>query len=131
MNRNKTALLVEDDPSVLLVISIILKKNNFEVLSCDTPEKAKTLAQTNAFSIVITDNDLHQKRDAGVELVRFFAEHYPATPVVLMSGLMTKELHEKALNAGAGATFPKPFPPSELADAINTAIEKKAEASLM
>jgi two-component system, cell cycle response regulator CpdR len=84
---NPIALVVEDDFFQRLVLTMLLKDSEMEVIECDSAETAlRELEKTGErVSMLLTDINLAGKID-GVELAHFAHDFYPEIRVVVTSG---------------------------------------------
>lgn len=104
-------LLVEDDEPVRELIASYLTREGFSVREAATvPDGIRELRRE--FDIVVTDLDLPETK--GTELVRATKSRWPATQVVVITGIRDSELASAALEAGADRYLYKPFGMPEL-----------------
>lgn len=84
-------LFVEDNLDIAQASIEALRHYGCEVLHCETADAARGVlaAQAGSFDIVISDIVMPGQLD-GVQLVQHIRAHYPALPVVLMSGYTDK-----------------------------------------
>lgn len=77
-------LVVDDDDSIRDIVSKMLCRLGFEVLSADSAERGLALFLKNKFDLVITDFSMAGMD--GVHLAYHIKEESPSTLVVLMTG---------------------------------------------
>jgi CheY-like chemotaxis protein len=79
-------LVVDDDPSVLRVVTRMLKRMGFEVVATTRPIEAleRLTDGRSAFAAVLTDVDMPELR--GPELLRSMSAAGVELPAILMSG---------------------------------------------
>jgi DNA-binding response OmpR family regulator len=109
------ALVVDDEQSILLTLSLILKSKGFEVQTASSAEIAKTHLAETAFDLLITDLSLETPA-AGYDIVRAAREqsHKPATMVIsAFPDLLSRWKRE-----GADAALQKPAEIPELLTVI-------------
>jgi CheY-like chemotaxis protein len=83
--RPGTVLLVDDDPIVLQLESLIFRQANFHVLEADGPKEALRLAASNAtIDLLVTDFAMPGMN--GLELTREVRKLHPNVPVLVVSG---------------------------------------------
>ena len=109
-----TVLVIEDNPEVAKVSSMLLKQIGYDAVVVGTAEAAlKELGSNPAIDLVFSDVVMPGKID-GTELAGMIRERYPKMPILLTSGYSTAaERAEKQ--------FPllrKPYQISALAEAI-------------
>ena len=105
----KKILLVDDEQSILLSLSYLLRTEGVEVTCCSEIEQAKEVLKTDHFDLVLTDVKMSGVHGVeGLELLRYIHEHYD-TDVMIMTGFGTQKIREEALRCGACYFFEKPL----------------------
>ena len=108
-------LLVDDEETILNVLSKILRKKGMEVVTTTDPKQAQSLMSNDRFHVVITDvrfNGLGSRE--GLELLAYIKRAYPDTKVIVMSGSGVPEYETEAYQNGASCFFDKPIDLNEL-----------------
>lgn len=100
-------LIVDDDQRMTHTLEDILELKGYRVQTAHTGYEALEIAQQVDFDCVISDIKMPGMN--GVELIKAYREHYPGTPVILMTAyapgdLLTNEVSEKVV-----AVLRKPF----------------------
>ena len=113
-------LLVEDDPSIALVITAALEAEGFAVDHCDSvAERDRLLAQGRYAALVtdvmLTDGD-------GIETLGAVRDAAPDMPIIILSAQNTLDTAVRASDTGAFEYFPKPFDIDELARTVRQAV---------
>jgi PAS domain S-box-containing protein len=116
-------LLVEDEPVLLRMTSEMLSRQGFDVTSAPEPVAALELASVEHFDVVVTD--VVMPKMSGAELADRFAERFPETKFVFISGYTHEVIDERRL--GPTARFlAKPFSSTELVDAVRGVLDATA-----
>ncbi|KQM64610.1 two-component system response regulator [Pedobacter sp. Leaf216] len=105
-------LLVEDEPSVVSVISRGLTEEGFTVSIAPDGAIGKQMALDNQFDLIILDIMLPGIN--GLELCKIIKEKKPNTPVIMLTALGTTENVVNGLDNGADDYLIKPFKFAEL-----------------
>ncbi|TBO43829.1 response regulator transcription factor [Pedobacter kyonggii] len=105
-------LLVEDEPSVVSVISRGLSDEGFTVSIAPDGLIGKQMALDNQFDLIILDIMLPGIN--GLELCKIIKEHKPNTPIIMLTALGTTENVVNGLDNGADDYLIKPFKFAEL-----------------
>jgi len=113
-------LLVEDDPSIAIVITAALEDEGFKVTVCETIGERDRLLMENSYSVLVTDVMLPD--GDGIETLSSVRNAYPDLPVVILSAQNTLDTAVRASDTGAFEYFPKPFDIDELAKTVRQAI---------
>jgi DNA-binding response OmpR family regulator len=99
------ALLVDDEPNILLTLGLVLKSEGFNVQTAESAQAAKTFLCGTKFDLVVTDLSLEQPL-SGFEVVRV-AKLQPIKPAtVVISGFQDLLTAWKENGADAGLTKP-------------------------
>lgn len=115
-SEGRTAIVyfIDDSATMREVIKIAFRKENIHVITC--PDAASAIAQFPdiAPDAVITDV-IMPDRD-GYEVCEFVKrqEQFSKTPVILMSGIVNREVAERAMAVKADELIRKPFQPQDL-----------------
>lgn len=113
-SKTPTVYFIDDSATMREVIKIAFRKENIHVITC--PDAASAIAQfaETAPDAVITDV-IMPDRD-GYEVCEFVKrqEQFAKTPVILMSGIVNREVAERAMAVKADELIRKPFQPQEL-----------------
>ena len=104
----KKVLIVDDQSSILLSLSYLLKRVA-AVITSETMDEARRELSGNKFDLVISDLRLtgSDSRE-GLELLCHIRSTSPETKVVIMSGLGSDDLREEAYALGALHYYEKP-----------------------
>jgi len=118
------ALLVDDEPSILITLGLILKSEGFEVQTAESAHSAKEYLSKFTFDLLVTDLCLEQ-RYSGFELVRI-ASRQPRRPAsVVISGF--HDLLGDWREFGADAGMQKPADVAELLATISRLLSDRAK----
>lgn len=114
-------LLVDDEPSILSVLSVLLKAEGYEVLPCDGGEKAVELIKNTPFDLMLSD--IRMTPIDGMQLLKLAVEHQPSMAVLMLTGYGTVETAVESLKLGAFDYITKPFKLDELLITVKRALE--------
>src|SRR4051812_7639565 len=104
-------LVVDDEPFVLNIVSSILRKAGFRVLSAASPAEALEVGRMHPDPIRLLLSDVILPQMSGPELADLFTEGHPETECMFMAGLPdTSEVCERIIRLNR-AFLPKPFIP--------------------
>ena len=122
MSTLNRILIVDDEQSMRELLSIMLRKEGYEVVTADNGEKALKAVQNDIFDLVITDLKMPQMD--GMTLLKAVKESSPDTIVIIITAFGTTEGAEKARLLGAYDYIGKPFNNDEIKLVIQNALEK-------
>ena len=98
-------LIVDDSPTQLRQMQIILEQDGFEVQSASSGEEAALAVMKDPPRAVITD--LQMPGMSGIELVETLRGTHPSVLVILTTGEGSEEIAAEALRRGAASYVPK------------------------
>jgi DNA-binding NtrC family response regulator len=108
-------LVVEDEPTIRLMLSHALQEEGHEVFMAQSLQAAEEALERHPVSFVITDIRLSgMQRMEGLELLQYIKRHRPRTGVIIMTADLSAEVREKAYGLGAKHCFEKPFDFTEM-----------------
>lgn len=116
-------LLVDDQPVGAQVYAAIVRKTFSGArvhTALDLPEALQIAAARKPDVVLL---DLALPTASGIEALLRFRRAFPALPIVVVSGSEEKERVQACLAAGAAAYVPKAKALSELAGAIQAALD--------
>lgn len=120
MNR---ILIVDDEQSMRELLSILLRKEGYEVVTAENGATALKAVQREIFDLVITD--LKMPQFDGIALLKSVKEVSPDTIVIIITAFGTTEGAERARILGAYDYIGKPFNNDEIKLVIHNALEKR------
>ncbi|MEO0998049.1 MAG: sigma-54 dependent transcriptional regulator, partial [Pseudomonadota bacterium] len=113
-------LLVDDDPSLLRLLSIRLSAEGYAVEAVESAEQALVTVTTFHPDLVLTD--LRMAKMDGIELLQELQQRSPGLRVVIMTAHGTIPDAVKATQGGAFGFITKPIDKEELLDHVERAV---------
>ncbi len=117
---------IDDSATMREVIKIAFRRENIEVVACHDGDTALLQMAQQRPDVVISDVIMPGKD--GYEVCQSIKQN-PATagtPVVLMSGVVNKQVAEKAFAVKADELIRKPFQPGDLIGRVKQLLDKSA-----
>ncbi len=124
MGERLTILVVDDEPSVLLTYSMILRHSGYRVIGVATAREAKVVLEEQRFDMLVCDLALEGSR-SGLEVLEFARALYPGIPAVLLTGYATRELGEETERKRI-TLLSKPIEVKDLLDTIGKLVRKQS-----
>ncbi len=121
MNRAKI-LLVDDDPSIRLVVTEALKRDGHEVRTAASV--AEQIAMLERFTPDVLITDVMLPDGNGLDLVPSILSKRPDLPVIVLSAQNTLTTAVRATEQGAFEYLPKPFDLDELCRAVRDGLAR-------
>lgn len=124
-NQTRRILVADDDPAILRLVTAILEKENFGVVSArDGREAYKILQSDQSFTAAVLD--VVMPHISGPELVRFMKteKRLMRIPVMMMTAEQDPKLSSDSFAAGAVVFLPKPFTTAQLHIMLQMLISK-------
>ncbi len=117
---NPQALIIDDEPDILDLIVLTLKKLSVDCVTAGTVAEAKKALEDQIFDVCLTDMKLPD--GDGFEIVEHIQQRYPKTPVAVITAHGSVELAVQALKVGAFDFVSKPVRLRVLRDLVNSAV---------
>jgi EAL domain-containing protein (putative c-di-GMP-specific phosphodiesterase class I) len=109
-NGVRRVLLLDDEASVLGVLSDYLRSPRLEIVTCQEIEAAEAVLKHKHFDVVVTDLRVSELGGLeGMRLIRFVATHFPETVVLAMSGYVNEEVLAIGKAVGVTEVLEKPL----------------------
>ena len=124
METKKTILVVEDDKSLLPMITYNIEKNGFQVKSATNGEDALLLIKEEIPSLAIFDWMIPEPN--GLELCKILRRKQETSnlPIIMLTAREEEEDRIMGLEYGADDYISKPFSPAELIARIKALIRR-------
>ena len=124
METKKTILVVEDDKSLLPMITYNIEKNGFQVKSATNGEEALLLIKEEIPSLAIFDWMIPEPN--GLELCKILRRKQETSnlPIIMLTAREEEEDRIRGLEYGADDYISKPFSPAELIARIKALIRR-------
>jgi len=115
-------LLIDDDISLLRILSIQLSYNGFVVDTAATGKKGLSLATNIEYDVIVLDMNLPDQN--GIAVCHEIRARGITTPILILSGVTNKKTIVSGLETGADDYLEKPFYKTELQARINALIRR-------
>ncbi|MBF0345194.1 MAG: response regulator [Nitrospirae bacterium] len=122
-DKHKANILVtDDDPFVLESISILLKENGYNVMTCSSGREALGLMSNSSDIVNVVITDIKMPGISGVELLDRLHRRYPDIPVILMTAFADLDMVIDAIKKGAYDFIIKPYRYEQLFYSVEKAV---------
>lgn len=118
-----TILLVEDDASLLTIITHYLEKNNYAVLAFQDAREAIRRIPALDFAAALVDVNLDTL--SGYDVLSVIKQHHPLVEVIFMTAYASVGDAVQAMQAGAMDYLTKPVQEADLILHLHTALKKR------
>jgi two-component system response regulator PilR (NtrC family) len=119
-------LVVDDEPSLREMISILLRREGLDVTVAPGFARAKELVTSSPFPFALVLTDLVMPDGSGLDILTAAKQRNPATEVIVMTAHSTVDAALDAMKRGAYDFVAKPFQTAELRLLVLRAVEKSA-----
>jgi DNA-binding response OmpR family regulator len=125
--RTPTVYFIDDSATMREVIKIAFRRENITVITAGDAASAIAQFEQTPPDAVITDVIMPDQD--GYSVCSQIKQHaqFSGTPVILMSGVVNKNVADKAVSVGADELIRKPFQPQELIARVKSFLEPKSE----
>lgn len=125
-------LVVDDDSAIRSSLSLMLERNNYEVVCAAMPEEAIEVVRTRTPQLVLMDMSYSAQVDVeeGLTLLKQVKVFCPKVPVILMTAWGSIQLAVRGMQAGAFDFITKPWNNTVLMQRIETALQLTADSAV-
>lgn len=123
MEKQKNILLVDDDKSILRILTRILQKQGYSVQTAETGREADDMINSQSYDLALIDVKLPDTD--GVDLLQKMQATHPNMIKIILTGFASMDNGIKALSAGADAYLVKPVEPTELLKIIKEKFDEQ------
>jgi len=123
MITSKRILIVDDDQSICLTLSLSLGELGYEIETAPTGEAAMAAIEKRNFGIVLLD--LWMPGIDGMEVLRRMRDIAPEIRVIIMTAHGGIESAVEAMKLGAVDFIQKPFTPPEIRELVGAVIHRE------
>src|SRR5215510_13840742 len=124
--RTPTVYFIDDSATMREVIKIAFRRENITVITAGDAASAIAQFDQNPPDAVITDVIMPDQDGYSVCSQIKQHERFSRTPVILMSGVVNKNVADKAVSVGADELIRKPFQPVDLIARVKSFLEPKS-----
>jgi putative two-component system response regulator len=124
LTGREVILVVDDDPGIRELTSVLLEDQGCRAVVAGTPEEARAALRDHEVSLCLCD--LFLGPHSGLELAAEIAALAPDVALVMMSGSDDVAVVQNALELGAYDYLLKPFRETELAITVKNALHRRA-----
>lgn len=115
-------LVIDDQPDVRVMISIVLRIHHFEIVEAASAAAGLKAFEEAEFDLAIVD--IFLKETNGLDVIGVMRERVPNLPVVAISGMTALDFVEAWPGLSDVVCLQKPFRPHQLVRAIETACQR-------
>ncbi len=118
-------LIIDDDRTVRISLSVLLKRAGYETREASSPEEALSLMRANQYSLILMDMNfsLSTTGEEGLHLLRQASIFQPDVPVILMTAWGSISLAVEGMKGGAFDFMTKPWSNRDLLQRVETALD--------
>jgi len=123
MNAKKKVLVIDDENDILLIIKSALHEEGYDVTTANNGYDGLALAEDASPDLIILD--IMMPEMDGFEVLQQLKENEKTAqiPVVILTGLSSKDKIREALNKGIDYYIVKPFEYQDLVSKVKIAID--------
>ena len=120
---HKEILVIDDNPDIRLLVSSILKEQNFEVRTAANYDQAVFEINKKLPDLAIIDIKLDKTDKDGIDLLKLVTKKNKQIPVIMISGHATVAIAVEAIRLGAYEFIEKPFSKEKILNYVNRGLE--------
>src|SRR4051812_31147564 len=119
-----TILVVEDEKPIRKLVTMILRRNGYEVFEAAGPKEAAVLWDQHRAEIELLFSDILMPTLTGPEMAREFLNTRPDLRIIFSTGNTNRVVAESADLAKHSMVLQKPYTPEQLLSAVKHAFEE-------
>ena len=106
----ETILIVDDDPSVIASLALLLKQAGYTTKSAGSDSEAVARIESEPFSLVLQDMNFSRNTtgEEGISLLNQIKLRRPELPIILITAWGSIQLAVEGMRAGASDFVTKP-----------------------
>ena len=120
---HKEILVIDDNPDIRLLVSNILKEQNFKVRTAANYDHAVFEINKKLPDLAVIDIKLDKTDKDGIDLLKLIIKKNKLIPIIMISGHATVQIAVEAIRVGAYAFIEKPFSKEKILNYVNRALE--------
>jgi DNA-binding NtrC family response regulator len=117
-------LIVDDESSSRLTLSLLLKKQGYRLAQAASQQEALEKLSQDVYDVVIADLRM-EKKNSGIEVLKASQRLTPPPAVIILTAYSSVESAVEAMKLGASDYVQKPFAPDELLLKVSRALESQ------
>lgn len=118
MEKQKTVLIVDDEPGIRTVVRFIIEDAGFQTKEAASADEALQILYADGINVVLTDVEMPGSKN-GLDLARLIRSKWQHVKVILMSGRTLPRRNELPDET---QVLTKPFSPDRLMFVIQEAL---------
>jgi DNA-binding NtrC family response regulator len=118
-----TILVVDDEPGLRRLACQMLQRAGYATLEAEDGRQAVEVLEQQVGRVSLVVSDIRMPNLDGIELEQICRERWPALPVVLMSGEVTRDWVVRLVREGAHQVLRKPFLGDTLLEAVRSVLQ--------
>jgi CheY-like chemotaxis protein len=121
----ETILLVEDEPTLLQLTTIMLQELGYTVMAANTPDEALRLAREHSPEIRLLMTDVVMPEMSGRDLTERLQSLYPYVKSLFMSGYTADIISKQGILDEKVNFLQKPFSINDMAEKVRDALDRE------
>lgn len=126
-DKQKTALIIEDDFSIFCVLELMLQDMNIRSVQADTLASARKLTENIVPEIIFVDHFLPDGQ--GIGFIPFLRKKFSGSLIITMTAQNTHQNKIESARNGSDYFLEKPFSLSDVYCSINSGLAMSLKAS--
>ncbi len=122
---NKKILVVDDEPDVTSLLTLMLKSQGYNVISAGDGQEALDKARSESPDLILLDIMLPRLDGYKVARMLKFDENFSHIPIIMLTAKIQERDRQTGLEMGANDYVTKPFDTAALLGKIKDLLERK------
>lgn len=126
-NSKKTILYIEDDPESIILLKLILEKNDFNLIEADNGIKGIEILNNCKIDLILIDINMPDMNGFETATKIKSMEKFYQIPLIAITGSIKDQTKNIALIAGCDGFLNKPVDPKNITNKLNEFLNGKRE----
>jgi putative two-component system response regulator len=109
----------DDDPAIRKILQILLKKEGYQVTTCQNGTELMEYLVTEEKSVNLVLLDIKMPGPSGFEVLEYLKQRYPHLPVIMLTAFSDLDTGMKAIRLGAADYLAKPVRREDLLSCVH------------
>jgi two-component system, OmpR family, alkaline phosphatase synthesis response regulator PhoP len=127
MAESARILVVDDEPDVASLLTLMLKSHGYTVITAGDGQEALEKARNEDPDLILLDVMLPRLDGYKVARMLKFDEHYSHIPIIMLTAKVQERDKQTGMEMGANDYMTKPFDTALLLDKVKEMLDKKKE----
>jgi FixJ family two-component response regulator/HPt (histidine-containing phosphotransfer) domain-containing protein len=123
-NKNRLILVLDDDPTISIIVRGILQSHPFDMRFVSNIERAKEALKSDSFDVFLTD--IHLPDGSSLNHLEEYFQLRPDLKIIVMTKFNNEDVTDLAWKKGAVEFLEKPIQEKHLLNALDSSVNQES-----